>query len=265
MSAVARRLLLVADAGLLLVAALLAGRLHDAWVARPAPPPPEATAPGAAEPPPPTEAAPARPPLSTYAVIAERNLFSPTRSEVAPEAPRPVVAGGGPAAPPPPRPRLYGVVVLPDGRGRAFLEDVQRRRVFAYSVGDTVGDARLEEVKPDRVVLRRGGETFEVLLHDPTKPRPPAPPPGVQSPPAGGVGGGTPQPTPGGPTRSQAARPVGVPPGVIPPRVPFRPRSGISAPGAAPGGPIAVPPVVQPATPPAGTDGGAPQEDANEE
>jgi hypothetical protein len=259
---VARRLLLVADTVLLLVAAVLAGRLHDAWVARPAPPPHEAGAPGAAEPPPPAEAAPARPPLSTYAVIAERNLFSPTRSEVAPEASRPVVAGGAPAAPPPPRPRLYGVVVLPDGRGRAFLEDVQRRRVFAYSVGDAVGDARLEEVRPDRVVLRRGGETFEVLLHDPTKPRPAAPPPGVQSPTAGGAGGSAAQPTTGGPTRSQAARPVGVPPGVIPPRVPFRPRSGITAPGA----PIGVPPVVQPATPPAGADApGAPQEDASEE
>ena len=68
-------------------------------------------------------------------------------------------------------------MILAEGRGRAYLEDVQRRKVFSYSVGDLVGDARLEQIKADRVVLRRGGETFEVLLNDPAKPRQPTPPP----------------------------------------------------------------------------------------
>jgi hypothetical protein len=179
---VGRRLLLLADGLLLVLVAALAGWLYDAWTATPPPTPPEsAVARGPVEPGPPPEAAGPRPALSAYAVVAERNLFSPTRSEVGPEPPRAATARAT-AAPPAPRPRLFGVVVLPDGKGRAYLEDVARRRVFAYGVGDAVGDARLEQIKPDRVVLRRGAETFEVLLRDPTKPRPPPAPAGVQSP-----------------------------------------------------------------------------------
>ncbi len=41
---------------------------------------------------------PARTPLTAYAVVAERNLFSATRTETAPEPPRPAAAG--PPAPP---------------------------------------------------------------------------------------------------------------------------------------------------------------------
>src|SRR5262249_4119088 len=151
-----------------------------------------------AEPPPPLAAPPARPPLAEFAVVAEKNLFSSTRTESAPEPPR--VAAGAPTAPPAPKPRLYGVVLLPEGRGRAYLEDVQRRRVFGYSEGDLVGDARLEQIKSDRVVLRRGSETFEVLLYDPSKPRQTAPATGVQSqPPEVGGAGRPPVARPGAP------------------------------------------------------------------
>ena len=166
----ARRVLLLVDGLLLVAAAFLGVRLYEAWgartptVAREAPP--AASTEAAA---PPAAAAP-RSPLTTFAVVAERNLFSPTRTETAPEPPRPATGAGAPA-PPAPKPRLYGIVLLAEGRGRAYLEDVQRRRVFAYSVGDLVGDARLEQIRPDRVVLRRGAETFEVLLADPSKPR----------------------------------------------------------------------------------------------
>ena len=206
----ARRLLLVLD-GLLLVAAIfLAMRLYGAWTARPPTAPPEPAPAAQADAPAAPSAAPARPPLTAYAAVAERNLFSATRTETPPEPPRPA-AGTAAAAPPAPKPRLYGVVLLPEGRARAYLEDVQRRRVFGYSVGDQVGDARLEQIKSDRVVLRRGGETFEVLLHDPSKPRQAAAPPGVQSPEAGGAG------------RPPAVRPpTGVPP---------QPGPGLRAPG----------------------------------
>jgi hypothetical protein len=209
----ARRLLLVVD-GLLIVAAIfLAVRLYDAWRAGPSSAPPEPAPTAQAEPPAPPPTAAPRPPLTAYAGVAERNLFSPNRTEAPPEPPRP--APGTAAAPPAPKPRLYGVVLLPEGRGRAYLEDVQRRRVFAYSVGDLVGDARLEQIKVDRVVLQRGGETFEVLLNDPSKPRQTAAPPGVQSPEAGGSG----RPVVGRP-------PTGTPPAQPGPgpRVPGRPR-----------------------------------------
>jgi DNA polymerase-3 subunit gamma/tau len=204
-----RRLLLVVDGLLLVALAFLGVRLYEAWSARAPAPSAEVAPPAAAEAPPPPPAPSPPSPLTAYAVVAERNLFSATRTEAPPEPPRPA-AGTGPAAPPAPKPRLYGVVMLPEGRGRAYLEDVQRRRVFAYSVGDLVGDARLEQIKSDRVVLRRGSEAFEVLLHDPSKPRQAAAPSGVQSPEAGAAG------------RPAASRP----PGAMPPPVP-----GIRAPG----------------------------------
>jgi hypothetical protein len=222
-----RRLLLVVDALLLVVAAFLGMRLYEAWAARPATVATEPAPPAAAEvAAPPAPVAPG-PPLTAFGVVAERNLFSPTRTETAPEAPR-SGPGSAAAAPPAPKPRLYGVVILAEGRDRAYLEDVQRRRVFAYSVGDTVGDARLEQIKNDRVVLRRGGETFEVLLNDPAKPRTPPPPSGVQSSEAAGAA----RPTP--------ARPP----------VPAPPTSGIRSPGQRPRVPAPAP-----APPPTSSEG----------
>jgi hypothetical protein len=214
---VARRLLLLLDGVLLVAAAFLGVRLYEVWGTRPPTAPAEAPPAASAEAPASPAAAPPRPPLTAYAAVAERNLFSPTRTETAPEPTRPATGTG--AAPPPPKPRLYGIVLLPEGRDRAYLEDAQRRRVFAYSVGDLVGDARLEQIKSDRVVLRRGGETFEVLLYDPAKPRQSAAPPSVQSPEAGGAG----RPAVGRP-------PVPVPSPVPGVRTPVRPRVPVPAP-----------------------------------
>jgi hypothetical protein len=218
---VARRLLLLVDGLLLVAAAFLAVRLYEAANARPPAAPPEAApAIGAAVPAAPP-ATPARTPLAAYAPVIERNLFSPTRTETPPEPPRPAATGAA-AVPPAQRHRLYGVVLLPEGGGRAYLEDIQRRRVFAYSLGDLVGDARLDQIKVDRVVLRRGRETFEVLLHDPAKPRQAAAPPGVQSPGAGPAGrpavgrAPTVAPTPGPVQRTPVRPRVPTPPHVPP-------------------------------------------------
>jgi hypothetical protein len=218
---VARRILLLVDGLLLVAAAFLGVRLYEAWVARPPTVPAEAPAAVSAEAPAPRAADSPATPLTAFAAVAERNLFSPTRTETAPEPPRPATGAGAPP-PPAPKPKLYGVVLLAEGRGRAYLEDVQRRRVFAYSIGDLVGDARLEQIKPDRVVLRRGGETFEVLLADPSKPRQSAVPAGVQSPETGGAG------------RPALGRPS-VPPPTTGPRAPVRPRA--AAPPAVPPSP----------------------------
>jgi hypothetical protein len=216
---VARRVLLLVDGLLLVAAAFLGVRLYEVWGARLPVVPPQAPPAVSTEAAPAPARAAARIPLTGFAVVAERNLFSPTRTETAPEPPRPTTGAGAPA-PPAPKPRLYGVVLLAEGRGRAYLEDVQRRRVFAYSVGDLVGDSRLEQIKPDRVVLRRGGETFEVLLADPSKPRQSAVPTGVQSPETGGAGRpavgrpSVPPPTTGAraPVRPRPAAPLPVPP-----------------------------------------------------
>lgn len=163
-----RRLLLLLDLVLVLVAGGLAFRLSQTWTA----PRPLPSARAAAAAPRPLEASQEEPvtrsPLATYTVVATKNLFSPTRDESQP-TPAAQAAGTTPAAQ---RFSLYGVVLRPEG-ALAYLEDPRTRKVYAYKVGDLVGDGRLTEILEDRVVITRAGERVEVLLHDPGKPKGP--------------------------------------------------------------------------------------------
>ncbi len=189
-----KRLLLVLDVVLVVTAGTLGVELHRIWTAAPAAAAPAGPPSGAVErPSAPAPAPAARPPApsgSASMVIAERNLFSPTRAEVLPEPPKPTqtaTAAPQPPARPVEKPRLYGVVIGADGGSRAYLWDPQTKKVFGYKVGDSLADSRVEEIGGDRVVMRRGDDVFEVLLRDPSKPRP-APPAGAPPAPAPGPG-----------------------------------------------------------------------------
>src|SRR6266851_8478454 len=179
-----------------LVGCLLAtGLVRELRAAHPLPPPP---APRAARPVPTSGAAAtvtAPPSAAGYGVIAAKNLFSPSRSE----APAGSVAAAGP------KPVLHGVVM--DGpKSRAYLEDPVAKRTFGYLVGDTVGGGRVESISADRVVIARSDGLLEVLLHDPSKPKPaptasapapaaPAPGPAAQAPAAAAPAPWPPAPT----------------------------------------------------------------------
>ena len=118
--------------------------------------------------------------LTAYNVIVAKYLFSPSRTEGAPEVAKPVV-------PLPPKPILLGVVV--DGpASRAYLEDPSTKRVFGYQVGDSVAGGKLEKITDDKIQISRSDGVMDVMLRDPSKPRPPAPgappPARVESPPA---------------------------------------------------------------------------------
>ena len=162
---------------------------------RPAPPPPPPRVTSAAQlTPPPTTEDRARgvTPLAAYDAVAGKNLFNPSRSEAG-------TASVASAA----KPVLYGIV-LKDGAPSAFLEDPVTKKVVGYKVGDAVAGGELERIEADRVVIRRGDDTFEVLLKDPQKPRavvtaqPTAP--GLQQPqPPGAPAVQPPQPTPTAP------------------------------------------------------------------
>jgi len=154
---------------------LLAAALTRELVAAhplPSPPGPRATRAVATAPPP---SASAPPSTAGYGVITTKNLFSASRSETA----------AGPVAAAGPKPVLHGVVL--DGpKSRAYLEDPLVKRTFGYAVGDTLGGGRVESIAADRVVIGRGDGSVEVLLRDPSKPRPTPPAPG----PAGGAPAG---------------------------------------------------------------------------
>ena len=185
---------------LALVGCLLAAALTRELVAAhplPSPPVPRATR-AVATAPPPSASAPPSP--AGYGVIATKNLFSASRSE----------AAAGPVAAAGPKPVLHGVVL--DGpKSRAYLEDPLVKRTFGYAVGDTLGGGRVESIAADRVMIGRGDGSVEVLLRDPSKPRPTPPAPG----PAGGAPAGaapsgtatTPSATP--PTNEPAPAPRG--------------------------------------------------------
>jgi hypothetical protein len=185
---------------LALVGCLLAAALTRELMAAhplPSPPVPRATRAVATAPPP---SASAPPSAAGYGVIATKNLFSASRAETA----------AGPVAAAGPKPVLHGVVL--DGpKSRAYLEDPLVKRTFGYTVGDTLGGGRVESIAADRVVIGRGDGSVEVLLRDPSKPRPtpPAPAPAGGAP-AGGAPSGTattPSATP--PTNEPAPAPRG--------------------------------------------------------
>ena len=140
-----------------------AGLIRELITTRPLPAPP-AVRPAAPTPvsaPVPSQGAQA------YGSIATKNLFHPSRSEA---LAGPVVATGS-------RPLLHGLVL--DGpKSRAYLEDPVAKRTFGYAVGDTIGSGRLQTIRQDRVVIAGPDGPTEVLLQDPSKPRPaPAPSP----------------------------------------------------------------------------------------
>jgi hypothetical protein len=61
-------------------------------------------------------------------------------------------------------PVLRGIVVTPDGRGRAYFEDPTTGALGAYAVGDVIDGNRIEQIRDDAVVLRRGDEVIRILM-----------------------------------------------------------------------------------------------------
>jgi hypothetical protein len=67
-----------------------------------------------------------------------------------------------------PLPILRGIVLTANGEGRAYFEDPSTGTLRAYLPRDTVGDCQIEEIRDDRVVLRRGSDLVHVLLGGPS-------------------------------------------------------------------------------------------------
>src|SRR5215831_2914435 len=141
----------------------LAGIVRTLLVKHPVP---KATMPRAVAPAPPMATAATSPSAEAYAAIAAQNLFNPGRSETASAAATVAVV----------KPILHGIVIQ-GGQSRAFLEDPSVKRIGGYSIGDSVSGGKIEKIADDRVVIARPEGLVEVLLQDPSKPRPVAPTP----------------------------------------------------------------------------------------
>jgi hypothetical protein len=63
-----------------------------------------------------------------------------------------------------PPPVLRGILVTPDGQGRAFFEDPTTGALGAYAVGDVIDGNRIEQIREDAVILRRGDEVIRILM-----------------------------------------------------------------------------------------------------
>jgi hypothetical protein len=54
--------------------------------------------------------------------------------------------------------------VTADGQGRAIFEDPTTGALGAYAVGDVIDGNRIEQIREDAVVLRRGDEVIRILM-----------------------------------------------------------------------------------------------------
>ena len=135
------------------------------------------------------------PPFADYSAVVTKNLFSPDRSEVIVPPPAPVIAEPLPVVV---KPVLHGVV-MNERTQRAYLEDPAAKRVFGYTIGDTVAGGVVERIEAHRVVIRRPEGPLEVSLTDPAKPKVAASPI-PQGPPT------APSIAPGAPPRPEGSR-----------------------------------------------------------
>src|SRR5499433_2290014 len=196
-----RRLIVLNVALGLASMALTVGIVRALLVKRPIPPP--ATVRTVTPAPSPAAAAAPKSP-EEYGIIAAENLFNPARSEKATIAVAVV------------KPILHGIVI--EGtKSRAFLEDPTMKRVGAYSVGDAVSGGTLQKIADDRVVISRPEGLVEVLLQDPSKPKP-APVAAAGPPVTAAPRAAPPEGTPSGPAVTvQPPAPGAVPPGPMAP------------------------------------------------
>jgi hypothetical protein len=183
-------------------------------------------------------------PREAYKAISEKNLFHPDRQEF------PVT--GAEQAKPSARPpvALQGVVISGDYQSATIVTPGKplgkgEREARTVRVGDRIGDYKVAKIEEDRIFMESGGDSFEVLLYDPSAPKkrlevktpvqpvavttaapgPPAPTAGPAPAPAA-----PPRPSPAGavPTLQPAPAPVPQPsPQAAPPR-PMEPAPGTS-------------------------------------
>lgn len=110
-------------------------------------------------------------PSIPYSELAGRNIFSPERREFSTStsdgARKPLVR---------PHVILYGVTIAGDFKSATLVQSGRplrkgEREMLTLKVGESIGEYKLAKVLPDRVTLEAEGDSFEILLYDPARPK----------------------------------------------------------------------------------------------
>ena len=94
----------------------------------------------------------ARPPLTQFDVLLEKNPF---------KQPPPMPVQPFSAPPPPPLPTLVGTILVDHDR-RAILND--KGKASIYTTGQEVAGGVITEIREDRVMFKRGETVREIVL-----------------------------------------------------------------------------------------------------
>jgi len=232
-----------------------------------------------------------KPALYTYDLIADKDLFRPERTEWLPPPPPPETSEQPKMEIPQypeernrpgmKKPRLYGIMIIKDKKSAimkgSVREEAQKRtrkvrlgngevrdvplppvpgrvaddKTKTYHIGDEISESQLVDILPDRVVLSKNGEEYELLLRESNTAQNPQIPGQESVPPQNNQGdrrGRNVPPEPGVPPNFTP--PPGYPAFQPPPGYPaFQPPPGYPAFQPPPGFPAFQPPQGQPGQP----------------
>lgn len=118
----------------------------------------QAVLPAAAAGLPAAQSAPALPPISAYAEVTERPLFSPSRQPAPPEAAQEDLGNSSAFT-------LLGIVIS-EGERMALIEHGKPGVVARLKEGQAVEGWRLQAIEADRVILEHGGTQQPLKLKD---------------------------------------------------------------------------------------------------
>ena len=106
--------------------------------------------------------------MSAYNTIAANDLFRATRKRyVAPPkatAVKKVVRTAAPLKTP--NLRLFGTIILDDGRAAVMSIQGLESATKSYKVGETIGGFKINKITDNTVSLKRGTETLTVLMNE---------------------------------------------------------------------------------------------------
>lgn len=100
------------------------------------------------------------PPLETLGEIVARPLFNVSRRPIAVEKTVPVVKPADLNV-------MLSGIVIGEARQIAHLRSPTDKRTLALSVGDKIGDWRIQSIFPDRVVLQAGSRVETLFMQKP--------------------------------------------------------------------------------------------------